>query len=79
MVVALWTSRLLANTLWTGYVPLALDLTPDVRVLAFTAAVAGLTGVLFGLAPAWRVSRTIRSTGMSGLMVMPNCMLSPLL
>jgi predicted permease len=44
--------------MWIGYVPLELDPTPDMRVLAFTAAVAGLTGALVGLAPAWHLAQT---------------------
>src|SRR5579864_7197182 len=41
-----------------GYVGAkALDLSPDVRVLGFTTGVAILTGVLFGLAPAWHATR----------------------
>jgi predicted permease len=43
-----------------GLVPnvtnLALDARLDWRVFAFTLAVCGFTGVLFGLAPAWRAS-----------------------
>jgi predicted permease len=35
----------------------ALDLRPNLRVLAFTAAVAALTGILFGLVPALRATR----------------------
>ncbi len=56
MVVAWWGSRALLRMVDTGYTPLHLDISPDARVLLFTAAVMALTGIGFGLAPAWRAS-----------------------
>ena len=41
----------------TGRTPIALDLAPNLRILGFTAAVSIGTGILFGLAPAWRATR----------------------
>jgi predicted permease len=56
LLFAWWSSQTLANLMWTGSVPLGLDLAPDLRVLGFTAVVAILTGIGFGLAPAWCVA-----------------------
>jgi putative ABC transport system permease protein len=39
-------------------IPRVQDIALDARVLAFTAAVAAITGVLFGIAPALQASRT---------------------
>src|SRR5215203_1091639 len=57
LVFARWGTRLLVSVLSKGTVVVTLDLAADVRVLAFTLAVAVTTGILFGLAPAWRSTR----------------------
>ncbi len=58
LAFAYWGSGFLVGLMTEGYLtPVVLDLRPDWRVLAITALAAILTGVLFGLAPAWRCSR----------------------
>ena len=46
--------------------PVSFDVAPDSRVLLFTATVALLTGLLFGLVPALRSSRTDLAAALKG-------------
>jgi putative ABC transport system permease protein len=57
IAIAYAGARYLAMAMSTSSFPIDLDLRPDSRVLAFTAAIAIMSTVLFGLAPAWRGSR----------------------
>jgi predicted permease len=57
LLVAWWGSHVLLRMVDTQAVPLRLDLSPDRLVLGFTAAAMVLTGLGFGLVPAWRASR----------------------
>jgi predicted permease len=54
--VAFWLSSVLTKMV-SGALPLAIDATPDVRVLAFTIALSCATAFIFGLAPALRAGR----------------------
>jgi len=54
LILAFWSARL-ASTLMP--VSFAVDFQPDVKVAAFTVGVSVLTAMLFGLAPAWQLSR----------------------
>ena len=52
--LAFWGKQLLLG--WTQWIRggAALDASLDLRVLGFTAGISALTGILFGIAPAWR-------------------------
>src|SRR5262249_17906362 len=56
VVFAGWGSRFLVGFAARRNQVVPLDLSPDMNVLGFTLAVGALTGVLFGLAPAWRAA-----------------------
>jgi len=57
VLFAFWAGRALLRLFGGAGSVAAIDLRPDLPILAFTAAVAILTGVLFGLAPALRATR----------------------
>jgi len=57
LLLAQWGVQLLANYLPKYSDAVQLQLTPDMRILAFTFLVSVGTGILFGLLPAWRGSR----------------------
>jgi predicted permease len=70
LLFALWGKDMLLNLRFSGREMASLQAGLDLRVLAFTFAVSVLTGLLFGLIPAWRATRVdltpaLKDTGRS--------------
>jgi predicted permease len=57
LVLAYWGTHALVALMSSGSSPLILDAGADFKVLLFTFAASVLTGILFGLAPAFRITR----------------------
>jgi len=57
LLLALWTARLLVRVASAGPSPIPLQVGLDLRLLAFSAGLSILTGLVFGLVPALRATR----------------------
>ena len=57
ILFARWGTSILVGFLSNSYETVWLDLSVDRRVLLFTIGMATVTGILFGMAPAWRSAR----------------------
>src|SRR5438094_2246199 len=66
LVFARWSSAFLVNFFATGRGQLFVDLPLDHRVLSFTAGVALLIGLIFGLAPAMRSTSIDPNSALNG-------------
>jgi len=66
ILFARWGSALLVRYISTAHEHVFLDLSLDFRVLGFTAAIAVLTGILFGVLPAVRSTRVSLTGAMKG-------------
>jgi predicted permease len=58
LLVAMGAARLLLSLAFAGATVLPIDTTPSPEVLGFATALALVTGLLFGAAPAWFATRT---------------------
>jgi putative ABC transport system permease protein len=57
LLLALWGTRLLSALIPQGVLPSVAEVSVDWRVLAFAFGASVLTGLLFGLAPAWQARK----------------------
>ena len=64
LLLAYWGTRALIAFVSLGAAFTPIQASPDLRVLAFSVGVSLLTGVLFGIGPALRVSRMAIESGM---------------
>src|SRR5205807_4497225 len=63
LFAAIWGARVLLMTV-SASSPIAIDTTPNVRVLAFTATMTLASVLLFGLLPAFRATRVDLATSL---------------
>src|SRR5579872_1490388 len=65
-LLSFWSTAAIARVELPIPIPVDMRFAPDFRVLAFTAGVALIAGVLFGLAPAMRATRPDLADAMKG-------------
>ena len=69
-LISFWSTvglaRFLQSNISTGYWPVALNVNPDLHVLAYALALTLFTGVAFGLVPAFQSSRADLNLAMKG-------------
>src|SRR5579864_8145128 len=73
VIVGVWTTRLISSVrLEVADIPIRFDFGFDWRVFSFALAIALVTGLLVGLAPAWRAARadfnTVLHEGSRGIL-----------
>ncbi|HXT15077.1 MAG TPA: ABC transporter permease [Gemmatimonadaceae bacterium] len=66
ILVATWGSRLLISLAGSGTQRIALDVSPDARVLAFAGAMTIVCVIFFGLTPAFRATRVDLAPALRG-------------
>jgi len=66
ILFARWGTMLLLQLVSTAHEQVFLDLSLDWRILGFTAAIAVITGLLFGVLPAFRSTRVSLTAAMKG-------------
>jgi predicted permease len=64
LLFAAWGTRALLHFVVAGSTRTPFNPNPDLRVVAFTFGASLLTGLLFGLAPAWRAARMNLTSGL---------------
>jgi predicted permease len=62
VLLAYWSAQVLVRLASSGPTPIPLRIEPDARLLGFTAALSLLTGLVFGLVPAFRATRVSLNT-----------------
>ncbi|HEY2849472.1 MAG TPA: ADOP family duplicated permease, partial [Gemmatimonadaceae bacterium] len=66
VLLAMWGTRVLVSLLSTSRSAVWLDLALDWRILGFTAGIAVVTAILFGIVPAWRSANVDPQSAMRG-------------